>query len=65
MTKKQSNPPPPDKKYRPKPPPPPPGRTCRTGFFGMRETKESIRAGEDYEVYMRGYRDGRNSIKGT
>jgi len=42
----------------PKPPPGPPGRTFRFTIFGSKETKESIRARQDYEVYMRGYRDG-------
>ena len=43
-----------------KPPKGPPCREIRTGFFGSKETKRSIRAREDYEVYMQGYRDGRN-----
>ena len=40
-----------------KPPKGPPGREIRFGIFGSRETKKSIRAREDYEVYMQGYRD--------
>lgn len=28
------------------------------GIFGSRETKESIRAREDYEIYIKAYREG-------
>lgn len=59
MGKKQSNPPPPENS-RSKPPPGPPGRTFKNGFFGRRETQESILARKNYEVYMRGWRDGLN-----
>jgi hypothetical protein len=38
----------------PLPPPPPPPRTV--GFFG--ETRESIRARREYEIYMRGWQQG-------
>lgn len=48
-------------KNRPTPPPGPPCRIIRDGFFGSKETKESIRAREDYEVYMRGWKAGFNS----
>ena len=40
----------------PRPPPPPPGRQMRSGWFGEYETKESIKARENYEAFMRGYR---------
>jgi hypothetical protein len=63
MGKKQSNPPPP-KNARPAPPPGPPSRKMHHGFLGVGETKESIRAREDYEVYMCGWSDGFNSRKG-
>lgn len=49
----------------PAPPPPPPSRTIRDGLFGQRETKESIRAREDYEVYMRGWSAGFAAGRGT
>lgn len=49
-----SNPPPPSDMKRPAPPPPPPPR--EVGFFG--ETRASIRAREDYQVFMDGYRTG-------
>lgn len=54
--KKGSNTPPPDisKSPAPPPPPPPPGR--QIGVFG--ETKASIKARQDYEIYMSGYRAG-------
>lgn len=43
---------------RPKPPPPPPPRTIYYGWLFSGETKESIRAREDYEKYMEGWKDG-------
>lgn len=43
---------------RPKPPPGPPLRIIYEGFFFTGETKESIRAREDYEKYMEGWKDG-------
>jgi len=50
------------KKLLPKPPEPPPNRTFRCGLLGDKETKESIKLREDYEIYMRGYRDGLGSV---
>lgn len=57
MGEKQSSTPPPmiDKS---KPPSGSPGRVFRFGLFGEQETKESVRQREDYETYMRGWRDG-------
>ena len=40
---------------------PPKGPPCRTicfGLFGRRETRESIRAREDYAVYIKAYMEG-------
>lgn len=50
---------------RPSAPPPPPCRTVKAGWFGEYETKESIRAREDYQLYMQGWRDGFDSAKGN
>lgn len=36
----------------------PPCRTFRTTLFGSYETKESIRAREDYEIYSKAYMEG-------
>jgi hypothetical protein len=57
MGKKGSNPPPPKGVVKPPPPPSPPLRIYRGigGIFGQSETKESIRRGEDYEMFMKGY----------
>lgn len=52
--RKGSNPPPPVGMKRAPPPPSPPLR--KVGFFG--ETRDSIRAREDYQVFMAGYRAG-------
>lgn len=38
------NPPPPENYVKPVPPPAPPNRVFKCGFFGMKETDESIRA---------------------
>ena len=41
------------------PPKGPPGRTYKDfGFFGNRETKESVRAREDYTIYIKAYMEG-------
>lgn len=64
MSKKASNPSPPKEAVKPTPPPAPPkGPPCRTyggigGIFGQYETKESIRAREDYETYIKAYMEG-------
>jgi hypothetical protein len=56
MSKKQSNPMPENVK-RPKPPPGPPFRTMKETFFsGLIETKQSMQARHDYEMFMKGYR---------
>ncbi len=49
----------------PPPPPPPPGREFKSGIFGTRETKESIRAREDWEIYMKGYNHGLSIGRGN
>ncbi len=42
---------------KPPAPPGPPGETFKeTLFRGLVETKESIQARRDYEMFMRGYR---------
>lgn len=54
MRRPGSNPPPPADLRKPPAPPPPPARVV--GFFG--ETRASIRAGEDYRVFMDGHKAG-------
>lgn len=44
-----------------KPSEPPKGPPCRTlvyGLFGSYETKKSIRAREDYDIYIKAYMEG-------
>lgn len=53
MNKKGSNPHP--SGVRPNPPPGPPGRTFEYNWFSSGETKDSIRAREDYRMFMKGY----------
>lgn len=55
MSKKGSNPPPTFKKPPP-PPSPPPMRTFRQGWFSFKETPESIKATEEWVIYMEAYR---------
>ena len=48
---------------RPIAPPPPPKRICRVSILGsMVETKKSKRDLHEYQIYMKGYHDGRASI---
>ena len=64
MGKKGSNPNPPDISCKPSPPPPPPKRIYKDiPFVGLVETKESKTESRDYEIYMKGWRDGFNAIK--
>jgi hypothetical protein len=50
-----SNPLPPRSFIKPPPPPPPPPARI-VGFFG--ETRESVQARRDYEIYMAGWSAG-------
>jgi hypothetical protein len=46
-------------KKRPEPPKGPPCRTFKDfAFLGSCETKESIRDGEDYKIYIKAYMEG-------
>lgn len=56
---------PPQGLRKPSPPPGPPNRSFAIGLFGEYETKDSIRQREDYEIYMKGWKDGINSIKAS
>ena len=56
MSKKVSNPLPPHiRKKPPAPPRPPPMRTFKQGFFGFKETTESIRATQMWWAYIKLY----------